>query len=209
MPVLLGISCGELGNLPGVDLSPHPLGVSLTIKNRELIGELWRRFYPHWLISSHNTADVLVKKYARKNFTLALAESCTGGGIASAITDISGASGVFSGGAVAYSPWAKSSILGINSLPPGCVDSILTAEMASMVKSILGTTIGLGITGALGPLSPAEHIGVGEVYIAVQGFGQQEVRQFNFDGDRHTIKRAAIDAALNFLLTFSARWYIA
>jgi len=143
--------------------------------------------------------------------TLALAESCTGGGIADALTDIPGASRMLVGGVVAYTPSAKSQLLGLKArdLPAGSVGAALTENMAVNIRSILGASLGLGITGALGPISPSEHVHLGEVYISVAGLGRSMVSKFKFSGDRQTIKVAAIDAAINYLLTYIARWYIA
>ena len=79
--------------------------------------------------------------------------------------------------------------------------------MAAQAKSLLGP-IALAVTGALGA-SPAESIGVGQIFISITGLGQEEVRQINFAGDRQTIKEAAVNAGIDFLLAYIARWYIA
>lgn len=208
MPVLLGVSSGELAGA-GVEIHSHPQGIKVTLQNRELIRPLWAKYYPHWQMGCENVPRALAGVLKNYKLTFSLAESCSGGGIADRITDISGISAVFSGGVIVYTPRAKSRLLGIKQLPPGCVDPTLTLDMARSVKCQLGTAMGLGITGALGPQSPTPSINVGEVYIAVAGLNREEVRQFNFCGDRQTIKKAAVDAALNFMLTFVARWYVA
>ena len=156
-------------------------------------------------------AQTLVSQLASKNLTLAVVESATGGGIASAITDIPGASRVLLGGVVAYTPQAKSQLLGLpaESLPPGCVSAALTQSMAEAIRCSLKADLAMAITGALGPDSPAPHIPVGTVYIAVTGLGKSVVREFNFVGDRQTNKKAAVIAGLNFLMCFVARWYVA
>lgn len=159
----------------------------------------------------HAASQKLVKLLASKNLTLAVAESATGGGIASAITDIPGASLVLLGGVVAYTPLAKSRLLGLPaaSLPLGCVSAALTQRMAEAVRHSLRADLAIALTGALGPDSPAPNIPVGMVYIAVTGLDKNVVTEFIFTGDRQTNKSAAVVAGLNMLLTFVARWYVA
>ncbi|MDD4657739.1 MAG: CinA family protein [Eubacteriales bacterium] len=156
-------------------------------------------------------AEKLVQLLASCHLSLALAESCTGGSIAGEITDIPGASQVLAGGAVVYTPEAKTIFLGIPApeLPAGCVGEELTRVMAARVMSLLGTDLALAVTGALGPTSPAESIQVGEVYISIAGLGKQEAKKFIFAGDRQTIKEAAVAASIDNLLAYIARWYIA
>ena len=156
-------------------------------------------------------AGRLVQLLAKHGLSLALAESCTGGGIASLLADIPGASRVLSKKIIIYTPEAKRLLLGIaaEELPPGCVGEELTRAMAVRIMSLLGTNLALAITGALGPQSPADSIEVGEVYISIAGLGQQEVEKFIFAGDRQTIKRAAVAASIDNLLAYIARCYIA
>lgn len=156
-------------------------------------------------------AALLVETLINYHLSLGTAESCTGGGIADRITDIPGASRVFVGGVVVYTPEAKTILLNLpaSEIPLGAVGEELTASMASRVSSLLGTDLALGITGALGPTSPGEHIKVGQVYISIAGLGHQEVNQFIFSGDRQTIKEAAVGTSIDLLLAYIARWYIA
>lgn len=153
-------------------------------------------------------AKRVVESLARRGLTLAVAESCTGGSIAAAITAVPGASRVLVGGVVAYSAQAKRLLLGLTDgdLPPGCVGSELTALMAVNIASQLATDLGLGITGALGPASPSKTVQVGEVYIAISGLGAQQVKRFIFTGDRQTNNSEAVAAALALLSQHIARW---
>lgn len=209
MPLLLGLLPENLVAKEGVRVSPHPQGVNLAFTERKLVREYWQTYYPHWRLNFSNPPLALLQLMQKYNLTLALAESCTGGGIASRLTDFAGASRVLAGGVVVYTPLAKSRLLGLADLPPGCVAASLTQRMAAKIRSALGADLGLGITGALGPQSPAEHIQVGEIYIGVHGLGQNLVRKFKFSGDRQTIKGVAIEAAFNILMAYVARWYIA
>lgn len=156
-------------------------------------------------------AAALVNELHKHKLSLCTAESCTGGGIADRITDVPGASRVFVGAVVAYTPEAKTILLNLPAvdIPLGAVGEELTVGMAAKAKSLLGTDLALGVTGALGPASPAENIRVGQIFISIAGLGHQEVKQFNFAGDRQTIKEAAVNAGIDFLLAYIARWYIA
>ena len=206
MPLLLGIQ--DFNPVLGTRITPHPQGVYLNLSDKRLTKELWDRYYPHWQLGVQDPGRFLALLLTDKKLTLALAESCTGGGIANALTNQPGASQYLQGGVVVYTPEAKTKLLGIprDELPPGGVGPNLTLAMAASIGSVLKADLGLGITGALGPLSPAPDVSVGEVYIAVQGMGKSKVCKFNFCGDRQTIKTAAIDAAINFVLVCLARW---
>lgn len=211
MPVLMGLGPRDVICRTGVEFHSHPLGVRLSFQERSLVREYWERYYPHWQIRCPCPAARLVGLLQQKNLSLAVAESCSGGGISSAITDVPGASSVFWGGAVAYSAEAKVSLLGVDrtKLPSGCVGADLSSGMAELLRQRYKVDLGLAVTGALGPDTPAPQISVGEVYIAVAGRGHTAVRRFNFCGDRQTIKKAVIAAGINFLLTYCARWYVA
>jgi len=209
MPLLLGQRVEDLDPVPGVSFLAHPQGVYLCFNNRRGIRQLWHSYYPFWQLSHPCLSAKLIALCTKQNLTIAMAESCSGGGIASAITDYAGASKVFIEGLVVYSAQAKSRLLGVaeEELPPGCVDANLTLALAEKVRTSSGSSLGLAITGALGPQSPAERVNVGQVYIAVAGFSRSVVGKFFFPGDRLTVKQAAIDAGINFMLTFIARWW--
>lgn len=209
MPVFFGLSSRDFPS-PEFAPRPHPWGVYLSLP-RPLIRQVWHTHYPHWHLALTNPAQKLVSLLEEKKLTLATAESATSGAIASAIADIPGASRVMLGGVVAYTAQAKSQLLGIApaELPPGCVGKELTIRMAGAVKDALQADLAIGLTGALGPTSPAPGIPIGTVYISIAGLGAWEVRKFIFAGDRETNKKAAVAAGLNFLLTFFARWYVA
>lgn len=153
----------------------------------------------------------LVNSLIKFRLTLCTAESCTGGGIADIITDIPGASQAFVGSVVVYTPEAKGILLNLpaEEIPPGAVGEELTVAMAAKAKSLLGTDLALAVTGALGPTSPGKGIEIGQVFISIAGLGRQEVKQFIFAGDRQTIKGAAVNAGIDLLLAYIARWYIA
>jgi|SRR5690554_1809078 len=150
----------------------------------------------------------IIRQLSHHGLTLAVAESCTGGGIANTLTDVAGASEVFMGGVVVYTPQAKIKLLRLQDrdLPIGCIGAELSQKMAVAIRTQLKSHLGLGITGALGPTSPAT-VQIGDVYIAVAAPTKQVVQKFHFPGDRQKVKAEAIAAACRLLLSCIERWY--
>jgi PncC family amidohydrolase len=137
--------------------------------------------------------------------TIAVAESCTGGGLASRITDVPGASSYFTGGIVAYQDAAKIQLLNVpeDTLNQRGTVSLETAEaMAIGCRIRFRSDIGVGITGIAGPGGGTPEKPIGLVYIAVTGPGAPCSERFVFAGDRAAIRREAVDAALNMILAF-------
>ena len=137
-----------------------------------------------------------------ENFTIATAESCTGGLVASRFTDFSGASNYFKGGVVAYTNEIKKSVLCVKAETIenfGAVSSQTALEMATNVREIFSATIGLSTTGVAGPLT-SENKPVGLVFIAIVGEDFSEVKEFHFKGSRSEIKFQAADEAFNLLM---------
>ena len=135
-----------------------------------------------------------------KNFTIATAESCTGGLLASTLTDVDGASTYVAGGVVAYSNAIKNSVLHVDAKTLqtfGAVSSQTAREMASNVREIFSSTIGISTTGVAG--SSVEEKPVGTVFVAVDAENFSDVREFHFTGSRVEIKAQAVDAALKLL----------
>ncbi|MBO4779803.1 MAG: CinA family protein [Selenomonadaceae bacterium] len=137
-----------------------------------------------------------------EKFTVATAESCTGGLLASRLTDFSGASNYVKGGVVAYTNDIKKSVLRVKSETIekfGAVSSQTALEMATNVREIFSATIGLSTTGVAGPLT-SENKPVGLVYVAIVGEDFSEVKEFNFKGSRTEIKFQTADEAMNLLM---------
>lgn len=136
----------------------------------------------------------------RKNFTVATAESCTGGLLASTLTDVDGASAYVAGGIVSYTNAIKISVLHVDAeilKNFGAVSSETAREMAANVRKIFSSTIGISTTGVAG--SSVEGKPVGTVFIAVDAENFSEVKEFHFDGTRTEIKAQSVDAALKLL----------
>lgn len=131
---------------------------------------------------------------------LATAESCTGGWIAKACTDITGSSDWFEVAAVTYSNRAKQSLLGITSATlekHGAVSRECALEMVAGVLARFGASIAVAVTGIAGPGGGTPDKPVGTVWIAWQrrgGAAQAEL--FHFDGDRDAVRRQTVAAAL-------------
>ena len=135
-----------------------------------------------------------------ENFTVSTAESCTGGLVASRLTDFAGASNYFKGGIVAYTNEIKKSVLKVTTLDEfGAVSSQTALEMAKNVREIFKTTFGISTTGVAGP-SMSENKAVGTVFIAIAGENLSKVREFHFKGSRSKIKFQAADEAFKLLM---------
>ena len=136
-----------------------------------------------------------------EKFTVACAESCTGGLLMSRLTDFAGASAYVKGGVVAYCNEIKNKILHVEEETLknfGAVSSQTALEMAANVREIFSATIGLSTTGVAGP-DKSEGKPVGLVYIAIVGENFSEVKEFHFSGSRSEIKAQAADAAFELL----------
>ena len=138
----------------------------------------------------------------KRKMTVAVAESCTGGGISSRITDVSGSSDYFPMGVVAYSNKIKENILGVSKETletSGAVSQDVAIQMAQRIKLLAGTDIGVGITGIAGPGGGSKTKPVGLVYAAVVIGRKQIVKEFLFKGSRKEVKFQATQAVLDLL----------
>ena len=145
--------------------------------------------------------EILGEKLSAKNLTIACAESCTGGLLASRLTDVPGSSAYVKGGIVSYAADIKRDVLEVRAATladVGAISAEAACEMAKGVRRLMGANIGAAITGNAGP-SGDEDKPVGLVYIAVIDDNVQRVRKFNFEGNRREIKNKAVDAALNMI----------
>jgi nicotinamide-nucleotide amidase len=126
---------------------------------------------------------VVVRLLAAQKKTLALAESCTGGGIANRITNVPGASAVFLGGVVSYANSAKEKFLGVRSetlRQHGAVSEALAREMAEGARQKFGADYSLAVTGIAGPGGGTPGKPVGTVFIALAGaFGTTVENRLN------------------------------
>jgi CDP-diacylglycerol--glycerol-3-phosphate 3-phosphatidyltransferase len=144
-------------------------------------------------------ADHLIQAGA----TLAVAESCTGGGLATRLTDLPGSSRWFLGGVVAYSNQAKEDLLGVDARlieAHGAVSAEVATAMAEGVRRRLKADIGASTTGISGPGADGTDKPVGLTFVAVASEAGTHCRRFLFDGDRRSNREQAVEAALEMLL---------
>ncbi len=144
------------------------------------------------------TAQLLLKKAK----TIATAESCTGGALASALVEYPGISSVFLDGTVTYSNEAKQKRLGVKQetlQKYGAVSAETAKEMAEGAANTAGTEIGLATTGIAGPNGAEENKPVGLVYIGLTIDGVTQVKQCHFVGNREKIRTRAVYTALDWL----------
>ena len=134
--------------------------------------------------------------------TVAVAESLTGGLVAAALTDVPGSSAAFRGAVVAYATELKADLLGVDAVMlrrHGAVYPAVAAAMAQGVRARLGATYGVATTGVAGP-DPSDGQPVGTAHIAVSAEDDTVVRTIALTGDRHGIRRLAVEHALGLLL---------
>jgi len=144
-------------------------------------------------------AGDLLATLGGRSMTMASAESCTGGMVAAAITDIPGASAVFRGGVVVYSNDAKVRLLGVQAQTIasfGAVSAQTAQEMASGAARTIGADCAVAITGIAGPDGGSADKPVGTVWFGFAVRGATTVECVHFDGDRRRIREAATAWAL-------------
>jgi nicotinamide-nucleotide amidase len=132
--------------------------------------------------------------------TIAVAESCTGGLLASRLTDVPGSSDYVDRGVVCYSNGAKTELAGVPApliREHGAVSEPVAVAMAEGIRAHARTNIGIGITGIAGPGGGTPEKPVGTVAVAVVLDGEQRVRTFQFLGNREMVKFQATQSALN------------
>jgi PncC family amidohydrolase len=135
--------------------------------------------------------------------TVAAAESLTGGNVSARITAISGSSGYFLGGIVAYSNAAKASLLGVSEetlATRGAVSAECAREMAAGARRAFGADLAVATTGIAGPGGATERKPVGLVFIGLAGPDGVTSEEFRFPGGRSVVTNAATEAALLILL---------
>jgi PncC family amidohydrolase len=139
----------------------------------------------------------------RDGRTLATAESCTGGLVAHAITEISGSSGYYRGGFVTYANDVKRDQLGVGDellAAHGAVSAQVARAMAEGARARLGADLGIAVTGVAGPAGGTAEKPVGLTYVAVADAAGVDVRRHHWTGDRSSNKRESAAAALELLL---------
>jgi nicotinamide-nucleotide amidase len=148
--------------------------------------------------------EIVLALCRARAFTLATAESSTGGMVAERITSVPGASDVFAGSVVTYSNSLKHHLLGVsNELLErrGAVSAEVAAAMASGARMQLGSDVAVAITGIAGPGGATAEKPVGLVYLHGATPDAERARELNLPGERDQIRRRSTVAALHLLRT--------
>ena len=214
LPDLLGehaegfgtVTLAYLPGQEGVDLRLTVRDVTPDDADRTLVeaaDTLRQRLGKHWYADGPtDLAEVVIAACRDAGKMLAVAESCTGGLLAARITSVSGSSKVFVGGVVAYDNAVKVEQLGVDEgliSQVGAVSEEVARAMASGVRRLMRSQIGVGITGVAGPDGGTPEKPVGLVWIAVDVDGDFSVHGGRFIGDRAEIRFRATQGALNMI----------
>jgi nicotinamide-nucleotide amidase len=148
-------------------------------------------------------AQALVEELTSSGKAVSTAESCSGGWVAKAITDIPGSSAVFHYGIVSYSNGAKESLLGVRNETleqHGAVSEAVVIEMATGALNLSGADVAVSVSGVAGPSGGSEQKPVGMVWFAWAVRDGSKVRSTteckHFDGDRELVRELTVAHAL-------------
>ncbi len=145
---------------------------------------------------------------SQRRWTLAVAESCTGGLLGHRITNVPGSSTYFQGGVISYSNEAKERILGVPHKPlmeHGAVSKETALAMAQGARRLFDTDVALSVTGIAGPAGGTPEKPVGLVYIGLAAEGVDLWERHIWTGDRTENKERSADAALELLVKYLTR----
>ena len=195
-----GVSLGWCVQSPLVQLRWEGRGEAVTGAGTALR----RAFAPFVLPEGHRRPETLVLELLRGGgATVAIAESCTGGAIASALTDVPGSSAALLAGWVTYANDAKVAALGVPReviVAQGAVSAEVAVAMASGARRAANATWGGGVTGIAGPGGGSETKPVGTAFVAWAGPSGVHVARVAYpDRDRREVKALVRDFALCFL----------
>jgi len=174
---------------------------------RALIAELEASLREHieeyvFGMDEQSLEQVVGEELRRRELTVALAESCTGGGATAKLTDVPGSSAYLIGSIVCYDNRIKTELVGVapeTLQKHGAVSQETATEMAQGIRGKFAADIGIGITGIAGPGGGSDEKPVGLVYLAVAGPQGIIVEEEHFSGQRSAIKTRAVNSALDLL----------
>lgn len=150
-------------------------------------------------------AELLAFDLGLRHKTMCCAESCTGGLIGAAMTDMAGSSEFFLGSAVTYSNEAKMKLLGVREqtlADHGAVSEETASEMALGAAALFGADYSVAVTGIAGPGGETPTKPVGLVYIAVSDGSRVVVTKNNFEGGRQQVRDSTVMEACGLLKDF-------
>ena len=149
-------------------------------------------------------AERLVELMKARGLKCATAESCTGGGIGSAITAVPGSSAVYLGGVISYANEVKHGVLGVSEetlATVGAVSPETAAQMAEGVRRLVGADLAVSVTGIAGPDGGTADKPVGLVWFGLASASGTRTEKAIFTGDRARVREQAVVHALGMLTT--------
>jgi len=152
---------------------------------------------------THTPIGLVADLLQKKQWLLATAESCTGGMISAACTDLAGSSAWFERGFVTYSNEAKTELLGVDPAlikRHGAVSEEVARAMASGAVAHSRAQVSVAVTGVAGPTGGSAAKPVGTVWFGFQVGGQLTSEMKRFDGDRAAVRSATVQHAVQRLL---------
>jgi PncC family amidohydrolase len=159
-------------------------------------------------VSDDPLTEQLLDVFRGRGWTLAIAESCTGGELSARISALAGSSDVFVGGVIPYADQAKTAVLGVPASlisEHGAVSAEVAAAMARGVRVSLGADVGVGVTGIAGPGGARPNKPVGLVFIAISGpRGDAPSRRDVWEGARASNRAKSVTCAIESLLKYAA-----
>ncbi len=211
LPTHAAVDLGLLASPTGVlvSLTTRPLA-GVTLDGLTALADGVRARLGEWLYAEgHETMeDVVGRLLTERKFTVATAESCTGGLIGHRLTQVPGSSAYVDRGVICYSNRAKTELLGVPAAlieKHGAVSAEVAAAMAQGIRERAGVSVGLSVTGIAGPGGATPTKPVGLVYVGLNTEEGTTTTEHRFHGDRSVIKQRASQAALNIL----RRWAMA
>jgi nicotinamide-nucleotide amidase len=155
------------------------------------------------MVTTKDVCEQLAQALLARGWLLATAESCTGGMISAACTDLSGSSNWFERGFVTYSNEAKTQMLGVDAAlitQHGAVSEVVARAMAFGAVRHSRATVSVAVTGVAGPTGGSPHKPVGTVWFGFQVDGRLTSETRVFPGDRAQVRAATVQHALKRLL---------
>ena len=155
--------------------------------------------------SAQDLEEQVGELLSQRGWTLAVAESCTGGLLGHRITNVSGSSAYFEGGIISYSNEAKEAVLGVPHeilIEHGAVSRETALAMARGARRLLSTDLAVSVTGIAGPGGATAEKPVGLAYIALAAEGAELCDKHVWQGDRAANKEQSAEAALKLILQY-------
>jgi nicotinamide-nucleotide amidase len=155
-------------------------------------------------LPAHELTGLLADLMLRKGWLLATAESCTGGMISAACTDLAGSSAWFERGFVSYSNEAKTELLGVDAALIAAHGAVSEAVARAMVQGAVTHSraqVAVAVTGVAGPSGGSRAKPVGTVWFGFMVDGSLSSEMLRFGGDRAAVRAATVQHALRRLVT--------